>query len=249
MFRAAKQNRIFQDIVDQIQDAIIQGDLQAGDMLPSERDLKDTFQTSRGTLREALRVLEQKGLIEIRLGVRGGAVVTADASGQFSEGLDLLIRSQKVSLKHLAEFREDVEGAVAALAAERITRRDVQMLDALLNEARNCVVAGLERWDDFFDVDKRFHQALARISGNPIYILVHQMVHENIRRYFDDFLPVAPDIMRENFDDLRRLMDAVRAHESENAQQLARRHVHRFNEYMESTERNESAATRRSVSR
>ena len=72
MFRAAKQSRIFQDIVDQIQEAILDGRFKAGDMLPSERELKEMFQTSRGTLREALRVLEQKGLIEIKLGVGGG---------------------------------------------------------------------------------------------------------------------------------------------------------------------------------
>ena len=59
-FRAARQNRIFQDIVEQIQEAILSGQYQTGDVLPSERELKETFQTSRGTLREALRVLSKK---------------------------------------------------------------------------------------------------------------------------------------------------------------------------------------------
>jgi DNA-binding FadR family transcriptional regulator len=69
MFKRAKQNRVFQDVVDQIQDAILSGKLPPGSKLPAERDLKEMFNTSRGTLREALRVLEQKGLIEIKLGV------------------------------------------------------------------------------------------------------------------------------------------------------------------------------------
>jgi len=60
MFRAAKQSRIFQDIVDQIQEAILSGSVKSGTMLPAERELKEMFETSRGTLREALRVLEQK---------------------------------------------------------------------------------------------------------------------------------------------------------------------------------------------
>ncbi len=72
MFQKAKQNRIFQDVVDQIQEAILQGRLKAGNKLPSERELQEIFQTSRGTLREALRVLEQKGLITIKTGVSGG---------------------------------------------------------------------------------------------------------------------------------------------------------------------------------
>ena len=75
MFKKAKQNRVFQDVVEQIQDAIIKGKLKPGARLPAERELKDLFNTSRGTLREALRVLEQKGLIEIKLGVSGGAIV------------------------------------------------------------------------------------------------------------------------------------------------------------------------------
>ena len=67
LFRAARQNRIFQDVVEQIQDAIIEGRLRAGDKLPAERELKDLLKTSRSTLREALRVLEHKGLIEIKV--------------------------------------------------------------------------------------------------------------------------------------------------------------------------------------
>ena len=63
MFIKAKQSRVFQDVVEQIQNAIISGKLEPGSKLPAERELKDMFNTSRGTLREALRVLEQKGLI------------------------------------------------------------------------------------------------------------------------------------------------------------------------------------------
>ena len=93
LFRAAKQNRIFQDVVEQIQEAIIEGHLQVGDRLPAERELKEMLQTSRSTLREALRVLEQKGLIEIKLGMGGGAVVKAVTPDLMVDSLDLLIRS------------------------------------------------------------------------------------------------------------------------------------------------------------
>jgi DNA-binding transcriptional regulator YhcF (GntR family) len=114
MFETAKSTKVFQDVVAQIEDAILAGRVKTGDMLPSERDLKDMFRISRGTLREALRVLEQKGLIEIKLGVGGGSLVKTVDGGQVSESLGLLIRSQKVSLNQLAEFREGLEGTVAA---------------------------------------------------------------------------------------------------------------------------------------
>ncbi len=118
-FKKAKQNRIFQDVVDQVQVAILDGRIGAGERLPAERELCEMFQTSRGTLREALRILEQKSLIEIRLGVNGGAYVKDANAELMAENLAMLIRSQTISLSHLAEFREGVEGSVAGLAAQR----------------------------------------------------------------------------------------------------------------------------------
>jgi len=130
MFREAKQN--ISDVVEQIQEAILQGTLKPGDKLPPERKLKEMFGASRGTLREALRILEQKGFVTIRTGVAGGAVVNALTTDQITESLDLLIRYQKVSLRDLAEFRVGVEGMVAGLAVERAKREEIQYLKLLL---------------------------------------------------------------------------------------------------------------------
>jgi GntR family transcriptional repressor for pyruvate dehydrogenase complex len=103
----------YQHVVEQIQTAIIDGELKQGDCLPSEMKLKDAFDTSRGTIREALRVLEQKGLIGIRTGVKRGAVIKAFNTEAMSDSMALLIRHGNVSLPHLAEFRKLLEGQVA----------------------------------------------------------------------------------------------------------------------------------------
>ena len=220
-------------MVDQIQEAILGGGLKPGDMLPPERELKETFAISRGTLREALRVLEQKGLIEIRLGVNGGAVVkAADTTGQFSDSLDLLIRFQKISLDHLAEFREGVEGTVAAAAAERAGKSDIRQLEALLQEAAAHVEKGAAGWDDFLIVDRQVHQELARITGNPIYIFVNKMVHDNIQRYYDDFLPPDEKRLRENYEDLCNIVAMVKQGRAADVRLLAQKHVRRFSKYM-----------------
>lgn len=232
MFHAAKQNRVFQDVVDQIEEAILSGQLQPGDTLPSERDLKDMFQTSRGTLREALRVLEQKGLIEIKLGVGGGSVVKAAPLEQVCNGLDLLIRFQKISLRHLSEFREDVESSVAAIAARRAAPNDIEALDDLLNDARGYRDLGVDYWREFVEVDKKIHQALARITGNPMYIVVHQTVHDNIQRYYEQFLPWTPQMLQENYQDLRDIIQSVKNRRGDKARDLAHRHVQRFSKYM-----------------
>jgi len=232
IFRAAKQNRIFQDVVDQIQEAIIDGRLKVGDMLPAERELKDMLKISRGTLREALRVLEQKGLIEIKLGVGGGAMVRDINMEPVSESLGLLIRSRKVSLNHLAEFRAGIEGTVASIAAQRATEKDIETLENLLVEAKTFVDAGAEHWKDFVQVDKNFHQTLSNISGNPLYIITHQLVHDNIQQYYDIFLPGDKKRLEENYQDLAKILGYMKQGDTEGAREQAKRHVRRFNEYM-----------------
>lgn len=230
MFKAAVQNRIFQDVVDQIQDAILDGRLAAGDVLPPERELKEMFGTSRGTLREALRVLEQKGLIKIRLGVGGGSIVRSVNTDQISESLALLVRSQQVSLEQLAEFRQGVEGIIAAKAAIRATRLDIERLHDILKEAKTCIER--KDRDAFLNADKSFHMELAQITGNPIFKTLVHSVHENIHQYYDAFLSMEEPELNENYHDLQDLLDAVENGRPEESEKIAARHVRRFNEYM-----------------
>jgi len=232
IFRKARQSRIYQDVVEQIQDAILEGRLLPGDRLPAERELGEVFGTSRGTLREALRVLEQKGLIEIRLGVGGGAVVKDPTSEPMSESLAMLIRSRQVSLKHLSEFREEVEGAVTALAARRAGPKDVSLLRALLKKAREHHDAGIGRWDDFVRVDEKMHMTLAKIARNPIYAIVLQTIHDNIHRYYNRFLMADEKALRENMQDLLDIVEAVEAGDESRARHCAQAHVKRFYGYM-----------------
>jgi DNA-binding FadR family transcriptional regulator len=95
MFKQAKQNRAFEDVIFQIQEAILQRSLKVGDKLPSERNLREIFKVSRGTLREALRALEQKKLIQIKTGVKGGAIVCHMDTKLMSESLDLFTPASK----------------------------------------------------------------------------------------------------------------------------------------------------------
>lgn len=233
MFRKTKQNRVFQDMVDQIQDAILQGTLNPGDKLPPERELTEMFGASRGTLREALRILEQKGLITIKTGVAGGAVVNALTTDQVSESLDLLIRYQKVSLKDLAEFREGVEGMVAGLAAERARGEDIAQLEGILSKAKTHLEQGISHWDNFIEADNQIHLTLAHIAGNPIYESVLTIVYQNINLYFGKFLPKEKGLLEQNFQDLLEIVAAVKSGQATKASLLVQNHVYRFNRLME----------------
>jgi DNA-binding FadR family transcriptional regulator len=203
------------------------------------------FNISRGTLREALRVLEQKGLIEIRLGVGGGSVVKSIDAEKVRESIGLLIRSQNISLGHLAEFREDVEGIVAAHAAERHTADDIKNLRQLLAQAHKCVEQGSSQRNAFITLDKQIHMNLAVITGNPIYISVLHSIHDNIHRYYDRFLSMENRELCENYQDLCEIIQAVENGQADLARKLARNHVLRFSRHMEMRAKGESEKVRR----
>jgi DNA-binding FadR family transcriptional regulator len=237
MFKQAKQNRAFEDVILQIQESILQGKLKVGDKLPSERQLREIFQVSRGTLREALRALEQKKLIQIKTGVRGGAIVCPVNAQPISESLDLLLRYQKVSLRDLAEFREAVEGLVAAKAAQKAKKEDIKQLIIFLESIKNHLYADELRWDEIIREDNKFHLYLARIAGNRVFESVLYTVYDNINRYFEQFLPRDRGILEKIYKDLCKIREAIDKRNSNKAKILVQDHVRRFNRMMEDGEK------------
>lgn len=233
MLKTNKQNRVYKDVVEQIQEAIIAGTLKPGSLLPAERDLKAQFGISRATLREALRVLEQKGLIEIRTGVTGGSIIREVHSETLSENLGLLIRNRAVSLRDLTEFSEGMEGLVAALAAQRATTEDLNQLRQFLVEAESSIIEGRSGWDAFIRIDEQVHMALARMSGNQIFITVMESIYLNIHTYYENNLPWDEALLLENFRDLQAIVAAVTSGDAEKAREHAQGHVRSFNVYME----------------
>ena len=234
LFRPAKQNRIFEDVVEQIQEAILSGQLKDGDRLPPERELREMLQTSRSTIREALRVLEQKGLIDIKTGVAGGAVVRSPDYSQVTESLNLLVQSQKVSLNHLLEFRQEIEGTVAALAAKRATVEDVSMLKELLKQARGLLGRAETNGDKLLEIDTKLHVRIAKISGNPVFVAVLRMVHENILNTYDWLALKSSYALNSNFKDMEILVQAIEMKNHERARSLAQEHVRKCHQYAES---------------
>ncbi len=232
MFQKTNHNRIFEDLVNQIETAILDGRLKVGDKLPPQRDLVEIFQTSRASLREALRVLEQKGLIDIRLGVSGGAMVKRIDTEPVTENLALLIQHNKVSLEEIAEFREGVEGNAAALAAKRATPEDIQKMKRMLKIAAGHVDTGIAAWENFYKVDNAIHIAIARASGNTVYAFVLKMVHGNIQRYYKAHPLRDEPTMRENYTDLCDIIEAIEQRRATVVRSLVQSHVRRFNRYM-----------------
>jgi GntR family transcriptional repressor for pyruvate dehydrogenase complex len=161
MYQPIQSERLYEQIVEQIERRIVAGDLKVGDQLPAERELADQFAVSRTAVREAIKALREKGLVEIRLG--RGTFVTRGATGAVRHSLGLLLKNEN-GFVNLAEVREILEPEIAALAATRVTEENI----AAMAEAVAIMETALNNVDVFVEADLDFHLALAEATQNPI---------------------------------------------------------------------------------
>ncbi len=163
MFTAIHSRRPFEEAVIQIAQAVIAGDVSVGGRLPSERELSLQMEISRPTVREALRALAERGIVEVRPGARGGAYVVDDRVPHDLVPRPTLTAAEVASV---LEARRLIEPRVAQLAALRGSERDFEgMRDTLERQRR----AGRDR-ERSRQLDHRFHLQLARATGNPIVV-------------------------------------------------------------------------------
>ena len=119
LYKPVRAARLYEQIVQQLEGSIVKGQLKAGDQLPAERELAQNFEVSRTAVREAIRALREKGLVEAYTG--RGTFVTYGTSQSVRQSLDLLVRiGPQEGSEHLAELRQILEPEIAALAAARI---------------------------------------------------------------------------------------------------------------------------------
>lgn len=174
MFRPVNQGRMSEVIVEQIRLLIRQGKLNPGDRLPAERDLCDRFQVSRVTVREALRVLEAAGLIEIRVGARGGAFVTAPSSLRVGEGIADLLSMSTMSAAEVTEARLVLELGIIPMVCERAVAQDIQDLRGLCERALNA----LGDHDYQLSLSTEFHIRVAQAAHNAAIELLVKSLRE-----------------------------------------------------------------------
>jgi DNA-binding FadR family transcriptional regulator len=175
LFRPARSRRTFEDATEQIVEAIKAGDLQIGERLPSERTLSMQMQISRPTLRQAIRVLSEAGIVEVTPGPGGGMVVRSDNIPP-----DLIDSNGHVDLRigqvaNVLEARRLIEPNVAQLAASRATDADIDSMQRIIELQR----ATLGEENRFLELDLRFHLAMARATHNETVVsLVRPMLRQ-----------------------------------------------------------------------
>ena len=168
------KTRAYEQAAEQIAARIQEGAWQPGDRLPSERDLAIQLGISRGSTREALRVLEATGWLEIKPG--DGTIVRERRSKADGLGTDGLLAGLSVEVGDLWEVRKLIEPGAAYLAAERCNEAELEAIQVVLHKMKDLAARGALA--EVFRANPDFHQAVAAASGNAMIAHVQWMLVE-----------------------------------------------------------------------
>lgn len=165
-----------QQIVSSLKELIIDGGLQAGTPLPSERELSQRLEVSRFSLREALRIAQAQGLIEIRQGRRPR--VAGPSAAPAAEVIALSLKRSRNTLLDLVVARQGLETQVARVAAAAIGDNSLQALQHTIDSIEN----NPQDLDNCVEMDLRFHEILVAATDNPVFRIMLAPLTELLRR-------------------------------------------------------------------
>jgi len=206
MFTALHKSRAPQQIIQQIRNAILEGELKPGDRLASEAKLVEKFAVSKATLREALRALEYQGLIEIRKGAKGGAFVAEVDMEITKESLINFLHFKNLSIHHISAIRKNLEPYAAQVAARTISDKDLERLKNILilcREELNNNNSAVLRKNEI-----KFHRIIANATRNPILILILDFI-ENLLEDVKKILKPDIEFSREVVGSHERIYNAL----------------------------------------
>jgi GntR family transcriptional repressor for pyruvate dehydrogenase complex len=230
IFRRIKaHDRLFLEVVRQIEERIVRGELKPGAMLPAERIMAEQFSVSRTVIREATKALELRGLVEVQHG-RGVMVVTPSADG-VADSVVRFIKIQESPVWALHELRTILEVEIAALAATRRTEEDLAVLSAIFRRMTETV----DRPVEYVEHDFEFHRVLAKAAHNPLFPLVLEpyvtIMHEARRLGV-----TARNAPRRSVEFHKPLLEAVKKKDPEGARRAMRAHFEFVAEFIAEAE-------------
>jgi len=219
VYKLVRTSRLYEQIVQQIEESIVKGSLKAGDQLPAERELAQRFGVSRTAVREAVKALREKGLVEAYSG--RGTFITDGTTQAVRQSLDLMVKiGQPEGSTHLAEVRAILEPEIAALAAVRIQEPEL----ATMREAVAAMDEAGQDAEAYIEADLDFHLALAEGACNPLILSLLDsivgLLREQRLRIFK--VPGGPARGQVHH---KQILDAVEHHDAEKAREAMRAHL------------------------
>lgn len=217
-FTAVRKTRVFEGVAQQLQRLIVEGALKPGERLPPERELCARLGVSRGSLRDAIRMLELAGLVVPR---QGEGTVVADLSPETVAApiASMLVRKREL-LAELLDVRRMIEPALAARAAERATPEDVARLEDVLRRQEEKV----QRGEPTIGEDGEFHYQLALAARNGVVRSVLDVLMQLLRETRARSLQT-PGRPRRSLEGHQRILEAIRRRDPGAAEEAVRRHL------------------------
>jgi GntR family transcriptional repressor for pyruvate dehydrogenase complex len=208
-------------LADQLREAILRGEISEGDSLPPERELVTQTGLTRGSVREALRMLAVEGLVQTRPGRFGGNVVTLPGKESMANAIGQFVRGRKLPLRTLQETREALEPALARLAALHRSEEDLLELKSLHDD----LVASVGNFQEFALANTKWHNAVARASHNELlaavlYSISYGVTVSTMTEEYDTM-----DTRRQVIDIHSRIIDTIEARDADLAERRMRQHI------------------------
>src|SRR6266699_1751665 len=224
VYKLVRTSRLYEQIVQQIEESIVKGDLKAGDQLPAERELAQRFGVSRTAVREAVKALREKGLVEAYSG--RGTFITDGTSQAVRQSLDLMVKiGQPEGSQYLAELRAILEPEIAALAAARAQESDM----ATMREAVAVMDRAGRDPDPYIEADLDFHLSLAEAAANPLILSLIDSIVGLLREQRMRIFKVEGGPERGQFHH-KRILEAMEQRDPEKARDAMRAHLDQVRE-------------------
>jgi DNA-binding FadR family transcriptional regulator len=214
-------------LAESIADGIVSRGLRPGDRLATEADMIAEYEVGRATLREALRVLEAQGLIEVRVGAGGGPFVAQPDGQRLARMLSLLLRMSDVTVREVFDARLIVEPALASQAAEHRTDAEV----AAMRENQRALELAARGSEEFLRVNRDFHTLIADASQNrPLAALWSAL--STISDGHQAGIRYKPTVLGGTIAAHRKIIDAVENHDGATAGRIMTAHLEAAQEYI-----------------
>lgn len=224
-FHPVQAVRLYQRIVEQIEDTIARGELRPGQRLPSERELVEQFGASRSTVREALRVLESTGVVRSRPGDPNGPEILPFSTSTFAKQLTRLTQVDQVSLADLICFRMVLDSSANMMAARLRTDEELAEIESTIVEMRAALDGGYDR---FSAADVAFHDAVARTSRSVMLQVCNQVVRGAVLSLIADKIVHARNskaLMRQTLLHHEEVFALIREGDGQAAARVSRRNL------------------------
>lgn len=219
-----------EQIAERLKEYIISQDLQAGDKLPTENTLTERMNVGRSTIREAIKLLASRNILEVR---HGAGTFVSENVGVSDDPLGLsFIRDKQKLSRDLLEVRMIIEPPIAALAAKNATDEDIAELERLYNEVERLILAG----ESYLEMDMLFHQKIAEASKNLVVPNLSPLINQAVDLFTSR---TGRKLTQETIETHRSVLEAIRAHDGVWAQDAMVLHLIYNRNYLRQIEQEE----------